>query len=195
MESPYIKFMRFFAIKPEPNQQELDAFKRTQKVCAYIKHVPGIESVCVCNSMSMYASKPTSDIDLFIIAKHNFLWLVRCTTLFILTVMNVRARGKNTTNRFCCSFFLSSDALDLDFMAQKEDIYLWHWVYFLKPIFNREQAYERFLQANKLPLGNKMLSAIQIKLGYTETIEPIHGDAEWKRFLISDISEQTIYFS
>ncbi|HBA45044.1 TPA: hypothetical protein DCZ31_03635 [Patescibacteria group bacterium] len=36
--------------------------------------------------------------------------------------------------------------------AIKNDVYLYFWIYYLKPIINKDLTYENFIKANK-PLG------------------------------------------
>lgn len=43
---------------------------------------------------------------------------------------------------------MTTQALALEKIAINDDIYLYFWVYFLKPVFIRGNVYERFLREN-----------------------------------------------
>jgi hypothetical protein len=38
--------------------------------------------------------------------------------------------------------------MDMSKIAIEDDIYLYYWIYYMKPIFTRGGIYERFLEAN-----------------------------------------------
>ena len=143
-------FINLFWIKNKPSPYEVGLFTKTQKYCQYISWLPWLKMVAVCNSLSMYATKKEwSDIDLFIITAPKRLWLVRISVTIIFQILWVRRYWKNIKERFCLSFFTTENAMDFSKIAIQNDIYLYYWIYFLKPIINRDSTYERFIKANK----------------------------------------------
>lgn len=59
---------------------------------------------------------------------------------------------------FCLSFFITTDAMNLSKIAIENDIYLYYWIYYMKPILVRGDIYEQFLSANHsldIPEGQK----------------------------------------
>lgn len=105
--------------------------------------------VAVVNSLSMYATHENSDIDLFIVTQPGMIWFVRFFVTLTLWMHGVWRHGADIAGNFCLSFWITTDALDLERIAIDNDIYLYNWIYHLKPIFTRGDAYERFLEANK----------------------------------------------
>lgn len=81
------KFIQTLAIRHEPNEHELTLFRRTQKYIPSISWIPGIEMIAVVNSLSMYATHSDSDIDIFIVTKPGYLWLVRILSTGILNLL------------------------------------------------------------------------------------------------------------
>lgn len=104
--------------------------------------------IAIVNSLSMYATHKDSDIDLFIITKPGMIWFVRFFSTLILWKKGVWRKNDDIAGNFCLSFFITTDALDLSKIAIENDIYLYYWIYYLKPIFDKNNTYERFLEAN-----------------------------------------------
>ncbi len=104
--------------------------------------------VAVANSLSMYATHKDSDIDLFIVTQSDTLWLTRLLVTLTLWSHGVWRHGSDIAGNFCLSFWITTDAMDLEKIAIENDIYLYNWIYHLKPIFTRGDVYEQFLKAN-----------------------------------------------
>ena len=77
MSSVQDTFISLLGIKTEPNAHELALFRKTKKYIPAIAWIPGIEMIAVVNSLSMYATHQDSDIDLYILTRPGYLWLVR----------------------------------------------------------------------------------------------------------------------
>ena len=104
--------------------------------------------IAVVNSLSMYATHKDSDIDLFIVTQPGMIWFVRFFSTCILWKNRVRRKNEDIAGNFCLSFFITTEALDFSKIAIENDIYLYYWIYFLKPIFEKNNTYEKFLEAN-----------------------------------------------
>jgi hypothetical protein len=64
---PY--FDALMGVKESPNEHEISLFTRAKKYTEPLIHIPGLEMIAVVNSLSMYATHPNSDIDLFIVTR------------------------------------------------------------------------------------------------------------------------------
>jgi hypothetical protein len=119
-----------------------------KKYVAKLAWIPGIEMVAVVNSLSMYTTHVDSDIDLFIITQPGMLWFVRLCVTLTLWIHGVWRHGADIAGNFCLSFWITTEAMDMSKITIDDDIYLYNWLYHLKPIYSRGDAYERFLEAN-----------------------------------------------
>ncbi len=135
-------------IKSEPNEHERYLFERAQKYITKLTRIPGIKMIAICNSLSMYATHKDSDIDLFIITKPEMIWFVRFFTTITLWINGVWRKNQDIRENFCLSFFTTTDAMDLSKIAIENDIYLYYWIYYMKPIIVKNDMYEKFLKAN-----------------------------------------------
>ncbi len=141
-------FQKLMGVKQEPWEREKNLWKLVEKHVPKLAKIPGITFVGVCNSLSMNACHQNSDIDLFIIAKKNRLWSVRILTTLYFSLLRIRKTQNTHADRFCLSFFITENALDFSDIALKNDIYLYFWIAYMKPVINRDETYERFLEAN-----------------------------------------------
>ncbi len=135
-------------IKSEPNEHEIHLFERGQKYIEKLGEIPGVEMIAIVNSLSMYATHPDSDIDLFIVTKPGMIWFVRFFSTFILWKLGVWRKGEDIAGNLCLSFFITTEAMDLSKIAIENDIYLYYWIYYMKPIVVKNTTYEKLLETN-----------------------------------------------
>jgi hypothetical protein len=61
----------------------------------------------------------------------------------------VRKDDKHHAGRFCLSFFSTTDALDFWKFKIHNDVYLYYWILYFKPILDINNTYWDFINANK----------------------------------------------
>lgn len=144
----YQKFINYFNIKNKPSEIELDFYKKTEKYIKYIKWIPWLKMIWIWNSISMNCANKGSDIDLLIVSSNNSMWLNRILITLIFQLLWVRKDKKNHAWRFCLSFFCTLDWLDFSLWKLENDIYLYFWILYFKPILNYNNTYETFLEKN-----------------------------------------------
>jgi len=143
------KLKKYLWIKNTPWKNEQKLWEVTRKYTQLFSKVPGIQCICVCNSLAMNACHKDSDIDLFIITKKNRLWTARIAITLILFLLWKRKTSKKHAGQFCLSFFISEEEPSLKNIALKDDIYLLYWLETLTPIVNKNHAFEKFIEENQ----------------------------------------------
>lgn len=156
-----------FEYKYETNNLLISQFQAVVKKRQPIfSHIPCIKSVFLCNSLTFDAIHSNSDIDLFIIAHKNRLWLARFFSVCIFHILNIRWYKNKKYKKFCLSFYVDENATNLYNISIKPyDIYLAYWIANLIPIYQQYniwgqnewiksilpdfQKKEYFLQTNK----------------------------------------------
>lgn len=141
------KFKKYFQIKNSPSEIDNLLFEKAYKYIAYIKWIAWIKFIWIWNSTSMFASKETSDIDLFIITSKNRMWFVRILITLIFGILWVRKNAKYHEKRFCLSFFATENSLDFKDFALENDVYLYYRLVYLKPILDFDNTYEIFINS------------------------------------------------
>ncbi len=134
--------------KPESTEIEDKLLKKADTYIEKIKNISGIHMIWICNSISMNATKESSDIDLFIVTSPHRLWYVRIKLTLFFHIRRLRKTGKKHAGRFCLSFFCTTDGMDFWEFAIPNDIYLYYWILAMKPIVNNNRCYQKFLEAN-----------------------------------------------
>ena len=125
---------------------EKKLWKKVDRYVPILRHVPFLRYVSVCNNLSFSKTEEGSDIDLFIIAKKNRLFIVRTLVTFLFQVLGVRRHGNRIKSRFCLSFFIDDSHLDLSGIAISNDIYLAFWFKYQVPILDDNVSKDLIIQ-------------------------------------------------
>jgi len=137
------KLKPYFIDKPHPvnhfNQLKWPIAQRAVKLLSFI---PWINLVAATGALAMNNCRKDDDIDLMIITAANRLWLTRLLSLLLL--FPFLRRGSRINNRLCLNLFLDESALVLN----QQNLYTAHELCQLKPLYNRDQTYQKFIAAN-----------------------------------------------
>lgn len=134
--------------KNSPNEHEKQLFERANFYTDKIKNIRGIKMIGIANSLAMYSTSQQSDIDLFIVTEKNMIWYVRFFVTMKFWWLGVWRKNDDIAGNFCLSFFVSENGMKLDKIAISDDIYLYFWVYFLRPVLDFDETYKKFLEKN-----------------------------------------------
>jgi len=130
-------------------------WNRTKLYGQYMRTVPFVRMVAVCNNLSYDNPNEQSDIDLFIVIKPGRMWLARLIISLILQFYGVRRHGNKIAGRFCLSFFVTTNKLNMEYLQIKPlDPYLAYWTKLLSPIYG-EEIYEEFKKENETWIKEK----------------------------------------
>jgi hypothetical protein len=137
--------------------------KKANQVTLFLQKFPTINLIAVTGSLAMENAKRGDDLDLMIVTQKNTLWFTRLfivplTRLLFKTrhpqhprgVKQSEARlyspGVNVSGAICLNLWLDDSALSLP--KSKRNLYTAHEVLQIKPLYNRNFTYERFIQTN-----------------------------------------------
>ncbi len=142
-------------VKTYISRDEQILWEKAKKYKKIFQYLPWVQCICVCNSLAMNAASKKSDIDLFIITKTQRLWTTRIALTAILVLFGQRKTKYKHAWKFCLSFFISNDSLDISSIALDNDFYLEYWVETLIPIVNKNHTFENFINSNSHWTGMK----------------------------------------
>ncbi len=121
----------------------------------FLSFFPQIKLIGLSGSVSMMNAKEEDDIDLFIITAKNRLFTGRIIALFLAEILGIRRKFTDKSSTFHVSRFTNKVCLNLFFDEKdlavpkfKRSLYVGHEVLQMKPIINKDQIYEKFLEAN-----------------------------------------------
>ena len=148
----YSKNIRLYEKRRVISQSKLNNW-RFKFYIKFINFFPQIKLVGLSGSISMMNAVMDDDIDLFIITAKNKLFTGRFIALLFAQLLYLRRKRItnyelriNEKNKVCLNLFFDESNLTVPKFKQSE--YVAHEVLQMKPIINKSQTYEKFLQAN-----------------------------------------------
>lgn len=123
--------------------------KKARRAVKFIRGVPFLKAIFVCNTVAAGTAIKDSDIDFFIITEKNRLYIVRFFTNLILRLFGLRTYGHKIADRICLSFFIDDQNLNLEKLkAVPEDLHFAYWIAQMVPVYDSQNYFKRFLSAN-----------------------------------------------
>lgn len=130
-------------------------FKKAQKFTKYLRWIPGVRAVAICNTLAYSNAPDDSDIDFFIITEPGKIWSTRFLAVALTRFFGGRPSQGKVRDTICLSFFTTVDNLNLEqiilpSLRQKEygDIYLIYWINQIVPIYEEDEKFAKFFKAN-----------------------------------------------
>lgn len=114
------------------------------------KSIPWVRAIFLCNSITFNALHDNSDIDLFIISKKNRIRRAKFWSTLLFTIFWLKRLWKSSRKKFCLSFLISEDWLNLQKIYRKTgDIYLPYWIWHLTPLYaDNKSISQEFIDSN-----------------------------------------------
>ncbi|MFH1142477.1 MAG: hypothetical protein V1695_02080 [Candidatus Uhrbacteria bacterium] len=123
-------------------------YKRLRWATGYLSLIPSVRGVAACNTLAWNHTRGESDIDIFVIVREGSVWTSRLLAVAPFKILKMRP-GTGKRDPLCFTFFLSDTNLDLSALQlEGSDPYLAVWARSLVPIFDRDNVFDQFVQAN-----------------------------------------------
>lgn len=122
--------------------------KIARKAVSLLKKIPTVKMIAITGGLAMANSQKNDDIDLLIVTNAGTLWLTRGLATLLLDFYKIRRRPREVKvkDKICLNMFVEESNLILP--KNEQDLYGAHEVYQIKPLFSKNNTYERFLKAN-----------------------------------------------
>lgn len=136
--------------------------KIAAKAAGYLSCIPSILFIGISGGLAMGDANKGDDIDFFVITKKNTIFKTRLFILCMLQLLGFRRKRleKNPTNKICVNFLI--DEKKLYFPPDKHDVYIAHEIVQIKPLFERDNTFSKFLKVNEW-IRNFLPNSIGIK--------------------------------
>lgn len=123
---------------------------KARSIIKLFRLLPSVKMIAICNSLGYQNARAESDIDLFIITTPGKIWLTRFWLTSLLKLMRLRPYDRGVKkDTFCLTFFMTTENFNIESLKiGNTDVYLTYWLTQLIPLYNPENIYEYFLQAN-----------------------------------------------
>ena len=118
------------------------------KVASFLKFIPSVKLIGITGALAVNNSKKDDDLDLIVITSSKLLWTTRFLVTLLVELLGVRRHpgGFVTSDKICLNMFLDEEHLSLP--IKDRDLFSAHEIIQVKPIYDRNQTYQRFLQEN-----------------------------------------------
>ncbi|OGK55444.1 hypothetical protein A3H78_01125 [Candidatus Roizmanbacteria bacterium RIFCSPLOWO2_02_FULL_36_11] len=122
--------------------------KKINLLIKLLSPFPQIHLVGLSGSLTMNFADRNDDIDLFIISCKKRIWTARWICIIITTLLGLRRKRNQTkaNNKVCLNMFFDSSALLIS--TSKQNLYTAHEVVQMKPIINKFDTYNKFININ-----------------------------------------------
>lgn len=119
-----------------------------KKIARLLSFVPLVKFIGVSGGLSMSNTEKEDDIDIFVIAKGNNIWLTRFSLVLFLKLLGKhRSRlDKKVEDKICLNMIMDERFLSLE--KERRSLYAAHEIAQLTPLYNREHTYEIFVNNN-----------------------------------------------
>ncbi len=118
------------------------------KTANYLKHIPTILFIGLSGGLAIGDATGKDDIDFFIITKSGKIYQTRFWTLVFLELLGKRRKkfDKDTKDKICVNYLI--DETKLQFPPEFHDLYIAHEIAQLKPLYDRNNTYSKFINKN-----------------------------------------------
>jgi hypothetical protein len=140
--------------------------RRARQVASYLRRLPWVRAVCLCNTTALGQARDEGDLDFFVIAKAGAIWRTRFFATLPFKLLGARPSSVNVkqmADPVCLSFFVTDDALDLSgFMLHDDDPYFRYWFLSLLPLTDDGVMEDLWVKNQKIrqrhPLSKKWMA-------------------------------------
>jgi len=122
--------------------------KKALRVARIFSFIPWIKMIAISNVIGEKNMKEESDIDLFIITENRRIWITRFVVVALIKILGMRPTSDNVRDKICLSFFVTTEALNLQSFMMVDDIYFYFWLANLLPVYCSDNYYRKLIQAN-----------------------------------------------
>ncbi len=135
-------------LRKEREMWSRDKLKIAKKAASFLKLIPTVKLVGVTGALAVENAKENDDIDLFIITSKGLLWTTRLLTTLLTEIKGMRRHPQelNVNNKICLNMFADENHLEIP--KKEQDLFSAHEVAQMKLLWDRDDTYQRFLQAN-----------------------------------------------
>jgi predicted nucleotidyltransferase len=121
--------------------------EQNSAVFALLGQIPWVRMVAVTGSVAAYNADQKSDIDVFIISAPNRVWLTRFMTVLLLKLLGRYRTDGNEAGKICPNLYVDED--HMHWPKNKQNIYIAQEIVMMRPVVSKNNAYFRFINANK----------------------------------------------
>lgn len=121
----------------------------------WLASLPHVQAILISDSIGLHNARTNSDIDIAIITTEHKIWSTRFWAAFPAQTLGLRPKMLHTghlhkRDKICLCFYTTTNHLNLkNERITTPDIDFVYWLASMFPIYDRNQTYEKFINANQ----------------------------------------------
>src|SRR3989344_4933021 len=136
---------KIVSLRKQRQKYSKSKFKKAHFFAQVLKVIPSLKLVAISGALAMQNSHKNDDIDLVLITSRGTLWTTRFLANILLLPYKRDPKGAKVSNRACLNVLIDES----DLKISPQNLYLAHEICQMKPIWDRDKTYRRFIDANK----------------------------------------------
>lgn len=135
-------------IRKERENWSREKLKIAKEIASLLKLIPSIKLVGITGALAVENSDKLDDIDLFIVTSPKLIWITRFFTTVLVEMTGKRRHPgqADVSDKICLNMFVDEEHLSID--KKERDLFSAHEVVQMKPIWDRDNTYKKFLDVN-----------------------------------------------
>lgn len=124
-------------------------FRKRRWFLWLLSTLPGVQAICIVNTLAYHNVRTDSDIDLLIIAQPHKIWSTRFFSTALAKLFGLRPDVHSAKDAVCLSFYITSDALDLTKLNLSDhDVHQAYWLTQIRPVYDPNNFVQKIWEAN-----------------------------------------------
>lgn len=130
----------------ERKKISIKKYKKATNILSKLRIIPSVKLIGISGGLSMRNAHTQDDIDIFIITEKKLIWTTRFLLIIFLKLLRVyrSKNSNNVSNKICLNLILDKSSMEMP----SKDIYTAHEVIQLIPVFDKDNTYKDFINAN-----------------------------------------------
>lgn len=134
------------ALNPARKSNSVELINTSKEIIKNLSTIPWIKLISITGSVSALNANKNDDIDIFIIAEKNRVWLTRAFVVFMLKTMKAYRSEKDYAGKICPNIII--DESKLEWPKHRQNIYTANEILMMRPVYNKHETYIKFLNSN-----------------------------------------------
>lgn len=141
---------RLVAVRKQRYHYANRKLKIARRAVDLFKLMPTVKFAALSNLIGRHNLRDGSDIDIFIVAKANRIWITRLFCAGIMKFLRQRPTPSKKRDKICLSFYIDETHLDLSSLSDgPEDHYFHFWLAGLYPLYDAGAYHHQLMTANR----------------------------------------------
>ena len=151
---------RIVALRKQREKWANEKMRAATRAVKILKFIPTIKLIGVTGALAMKNAHKEDDIDFYIVSTNGTLWATRLLATLILFHLRRKPGDTKFRNKICLNMYVDENHLAVP--KQERDLFAAHEVLQMKPLWEKNGTYGKFLKANKW-VRNFLLKAWSFK--------------------------------